>query len=145
MALGLVLVPIGLLRIRKAFAMDDWAVASGKILSSHLRRCWGAPEAGGTQYKPRIEYEYEVEGAMYCSKRWTYGRKTRFSKRAAQDVANRYPAGKCVGVFYDPRKPKDAVLERGGVAFNSLLVLCGIVFLILAAMCLRHVDLPFVN
>jgi len=145
LALGIVLVLMGLLRIKKALAMDDWVVVSGKTLSSELRTSWGVAEAGGTQYEPKIEYEYEVEGKMYFSRRWTYGRKSRYSKRAAQDIVNKYQAGKCVGVFHDPRNPKDAVLERGGVGFNTVVVLCGIVFLILAAMCLRHVDWPFVN
>lgn len=140
LTIGIVLVLFGLLRIKKALAMTDWAQVPGKILSSELRTYWGAAEAGGTRYEPRIEFEYEVEGKRYFSKRRTYGRKARFSERAAQDIVKRYPAGKCVGVFHDPRNPKDAVLERGGAEFGTVLALLGImligfVLFALGAMC----------
>ncbi|MBC8873014.1 MAG: DUF3592 domain-containing protein [Planctomycetes bacterium] len=139
LALGIVLVLIGSLRIKKALVMTDWALVPGRILSSELRRHWAGAEAAAVQYKPKIEYEYEVEEKMYLGKRWTY-RYTGLSKRAAQDVVNRYPVGKCVGVFHDPRNPKDAVLERGGAGFGTVLVLCGIVVLTLGEICLRHID-----
>lgn len=129
-AIGFVLVLTGLLRIKKGLAVDNWRLASGRILVSELRRHWASPEAGGTQYEPKIEYEYEVEGKMYLGTRWTYGRKTRFSKRAAEDILNRYPVGKNVAVFCDRRRPRDAVLERGGVGYGAVLALFGIVLLI---------------
>ncbi|MDR3487705.1 MAG: DUF3592 domain-containing protein [Bradyrhizobium sp.] len=78
-----------------------------------------------------ISYSYAVNGKTYKGSRIIWGGKTVMPKPAAQILSTRYPVGASVRVFYDPRKPRSALLEprhQGNSVAMSAMVLFLIVF-----------------
>ncbi len=110
---------IGLIFTRKAKeareavqASQSWMPTTGKVLKSRVE------VSGGdyTHVKPRVIYEYDVNGQTYqndiikASDRILVIQ-TRGS-REAYDTVDRYPEGAVVTVYYNPQNPSQAVLER---------------------------------
>ncbi len=68
--------------------------------------CWPGP-----RYLA-VEYTYTVNGEEFSGKRIWFGEARALWPSASQGVAERYPEGGEVMVFYNPEKPRDSVLER---------------------------------
>lgn len=69
----------------------------------------------------RIKYEYTVKGQVRTGTRISFAE--RMSEEDVDEALARYPAGKTVDVFYDPKKLNEAVLERDipdGIGFGCL-------------------------
>ena len=88
--------------LRKSHAMARWPTVPGRISSS-----WAVLDG------ERIRYDYEVNGRHYVGRRvsWRVGRGTSTADATAQELAERYPPGADVTVYYDPHRPATAVLE----------------------------------
>jgi hypothetical protein len=101
---------------------EGWPDTEGTILSARTRR---QGDIHSTQYVVDVRYEYEVEGKVYTSGRRTFGRRYVTGWQSAADVAEEYPPGAKVRVYYHPDNPKRAVLETGIVWDNAvLMVVC---------------------
>ena len=74
-----------------------------------------------------IEYEYQVGGIKYTSRRIDYG--GRGFGRDAGNVLARYSEGEPVGVRYDPSEPKRAILMPGATPGNFGRLLFGLIIL----------------
>lgn len=71
---------------------------------------------GDTSYRPHIEYDYQVDGRPQHGTVRRYGEmgvSGHGAHRSVQTIIARYPVGGQVPVYYDPRTPATAVLERG--------------------------------
>jgi len=93
-------------------ASQSWTPTTGKVLKSRVEVMGGKY----THVKPRVIYEYEVNGQTYQNDLIKASDKilviqTRGS-RAAYDTIDRYPEGATVAVYYNPQNPAQAVLER---------------------------------
>jgi hypothetical protein len=88
--------------LRKAHVMARWPTVAGRISSS-----WAALDG------ERIRYDYEVNGRHYVGRRisWRVGGGTSTADATAQELAEKYPPGSGVRVYYDPQRPSTAVLE----------------------------------
>lgn len=86
----------------------------GSVTTSHVDE---SREKGGKRsYRPKIEYEYQVDGKTL------HGTRCQFSdgsvsgtgaRNSVRKIVDRYPVGAKVTVFYDPERPETAVLEHG--------------------------------
>ena len=103
--------------LRKASRSTAWPQAKGKILASVYEE---KPVELHRIYTVNLNYEYEVGGVRYVSKRVSFGGHiaTTMEVKALQAHA-RYPPENQVSVYYDPDKPAFAVLEPG-VRFDRL-------------------------
>lgn len=99
-------------KLPMAIASVGWPTTEGVVVLSEVG------EGGSGQYTegwwPRVSYRYSVNGREYTSDSVEVedvgnGNTDRF----AWQVVQRYPAGKHVKVYYDPRDPSIAVLEPG--------------------------------
>jgi hypothetical protein len=57
-----------------------------------------------------VQYSYEVKGERYEGNRITPG--LQWGGTGAEKVIDRYPVGARVTVYYDPKNPSEALLER---------------------------------
>jgi hypothetical protein len=85
----------------------DWAGTPGRITSSALRNL--SPQLGRSCYVPEICFDYVVTGQSYGSCRATFADSC--DRAAAHQLVARYQPGHEVTVRYDPRDPREAVLE----------------------------------
>lgn len=110
------------------------------VLLSKAARHW--PKVNGTiidipnmlsVQKYGMEYEYEVSGTIYRNRRIFYSNIDAYSISLAIEFDKKYAKHQIVDVFYNPKKPKQAVLEPGrtdgvflGVFILEMMVLYGV-------------------
>jgi hypothetical protein len=143
---GLVLVLNGLRHRRQERASTAWPSVPGRLLSCEIKKqvvTTGEKNRrhSYTTYHPVVRYEYEVDGARHEGNRVAFVNVTRSSEAEAQQVVDQAGPGGALHVFYNPRKPKDAVLLNtdrsgsagytvaGGVVVAAALI-TGLIFLI---------------
>ena len=100
----------------RAIQSSNWASIEGKIIESSIRRV----KLRSPKYLPKIIYEYSVEGISYTSNRLSFSEYMRFH-RSCQRVIDRYPTGKSITVYYDPKNPKNSVIQKGRIKSAILL------------------------
>src|SRR5262245_35349894 len=120
-------VPLGMVGIIAAAAFykwlqvraaANWPQTTGKVVvsTSQARKVetFDDEREGGKAEEVRnfahVVYEYTVSGQIFRNDRVSIGEDLG-NFEVAETIA-RYPVGKVVTVYYNPRKPKDAVLER---------------------------------
>jgi hypothetical protein len=98
---------------RRSRAALAWPSTAGRIVESRVEEKRLPGDRPDVRFAPRIAYEYAVDGRTYRSEQITFAGAfwTLAPQGAAAKVA-RYPAGKDVTVYYNPRRPAESVLER---------------------------------
>jgi hypothetical protein len=101
---GLVLVPMA-----RQWRARDFPATEGTVSSSATRSyCAGIGIVG---YSLVVQYEYAVGGTVYRGDRFRYDSSTK--PGVAEDEAKFWPKGRKITVYYNPRKPQDALLVPG--------------------------------
>ncbi len=121
---------------RQAARRATWPSTEGEIVSTRILPF----PSRYTSHEVRVRYRYHVNGKEYHSSTVNPTHYAFGGKEAAQVGADRYPAGAKVTVYYDPKKPQPAVLQRGDppsrpsrILLTSAAILCflfGLVILI---------------
>ncbi|MFQ5526967.1 MAG: DUF3592 domain-containing protein [Thermoanaerobaculia bacterium] len=123
LALGLAILGWGIrLRVSEASART-WHVTRGEVMSFS----WG--HSDGVNY-PRVTYRYTVDGVAY------QGNRILFGSRGLATLRER-AVGDSVRVFYDPREPREAVLEPWVSTNWEFFVIFGLLFATTMAFQLR--------
>jgi hypothetical protein len=86
---------------------QSWPTVEGRLMTSHVTT------HGLAFYKLTVTYHYTVDGSSYCSSRIAFGSDLLFGLSAAQHAVESCPVGGAVTVYYNPRNPRQAVLEPG--------------------------------
>lgn len=92
----------------------SWPRTTGLITHSSVES--GFVQAGGGNafvFIPKVIYEYEVDGKQYTSSQLAIIERNTASEDLAREKAEKYVQGQQVEVYYDPRNPACAVLDRG--------------------------------
>lgn len=117
----------------------DWPSTQGTVIRSEV-----VPyRTRLTTHEVRIVYRYTVGGRSYISGNVRLFQLGLQSETAAQEVVDRYPVGKWVTVYYDPKHPELAVLEPGAgviglypyaafIAVGTFVILFGLYLLLFA-------------
>ena len=118
---GLVFLIIGLVAIKRAKTAQLWPIIPGRVIRSSVVEHHSSDGDGGSSvtYEPLVEYEYNVMGQTFTSRRVAYGA-NRLAYKKAIEIVERYPTGTRVNVHYNPDKAKEATLETsasGGKLF----------------------------
>lgn len=111
-----------------ARASVNWPQATGTVIEASVtgRR---------RRRRARFEYSYTVEGQVFTSRQGGY--LTGFFSNQAKDLARELSPGDRVHVYYDPRRPSEAVLITGysrarfALAIVVMLVFMGLGLLVL--------------
>ena len=122
---------------RKAEESMSWLETIGTVIESKVEQgsnvLMSNDEDGESApvFLPEISYSYKVDGLENTSKRLSFAGIKSYSKREnAEKAASLYPVGAQLPVFYDPKNPKEAVLDRTAKRSNMLITF-GILFIIL--------------
>jgi hypothetical protein len=97
---------------------SQWPSVNGTVLSARL------VSHGSIRYRadyPEVTYSFEVDGKTYKSKHISAGGE--MGGVTAEGVLARYPVGSQVTVYYNPKKPNNAVLEKKSVTQTWLWVI----------------------
>ena len=85
-----------------------WVPTTATVVSTTIRT---VQSDDGPSYRPEVTYRYLVGGAQYTSQRLAPLTESA-SRRWAQSVIDRYPVGKSLTAWYDPKHPANAIIER---------------------------------
>ncbi len=114
-------------------ASRSWPSIPGQVTSAEMkvetinfRTRLGGPS---TDYRPLIRYEYVIEGIRYQNDQITFGA-IKMDKANAEAKLASYPVGSTVTVYYNPKKPDQAVLEHTDTG-SILFILVGAVGLVI--------------
>ncbi|MBI3882343.1 MAG: DUF3592 domain-containing protein [Verrucomicrobia bacterium] len=97
--------------IWQRWSAQNFASAPGRVTHSEVIRMRGSK--GGSSYRPKIVYTYEVDGRTLTSEQYHFGEMSSSDARWANAVLAQHPVGREVTVRYDPADPKRAVLKTG--------------------------------
>lgn len=112
--MGLFLLLFGFAQQRQALALQTWPSVAGVVVAAELRsfREW-KDNVERTLYTPGVVYRYTVAGREYTGDRYSLGAGTQWGRpEPVQTMLKRFPPGSAVTVFYNPKAPAEAVLER---------------------------------
>ena len=107
----------GVVKLWELRVAGRWPATTGTVTASRVESRRNAP--GDLAYnfndtemtnEPFVEYKYEVGGKTYRCSRLSIAEKTPGSER--ERILARYPVGAAVTVYYDPKDPSRALLER---------------------------------
>ena len=103
-----------------ALASRRWPSARGRVTRSAVVP--GRRDQAGYS----VHYQYEVGGQIYKADRVRFGGAISSNRGVAQDTVSRYPDGGAVTVYYHPRRPSIATLERRASGFLWLWLTLGL-------------------
>ena len=112
-AVGVYIIISAFISRSKANASLNWSGTQGTVTESIVRKkeSYDSDNGTSTTYSPHVRYAYTVNQQPFESERIHFG-SGKTSRKAAEEVIGRYPAGSTVMAYYDPLKPEQAVLER---------------------------------
>jgi hypothetical protein len=115
----------GFSAVRKARKRAAWPTVAGSILSTdvveHRRSVSGKHGSRkSVSYEPIIKYSYSVDGKNYSGKRIAAASENMISKRAAEKRIGKFSSGTEILIHYDPKDPKQAVLDTRAVNLAML-------------------------
>lgn len=101
-----------LLRLRRQMeASKAWIKSDGNIVASEAKIPLSHTSDDQDDVDAFIRYRYLVGGQMHESGCIKFGGQSMMSRAFADTLVAKYPVGASVDVYYDPRDPKNAVLE----------------------------------
>ena len=106
---------------------NDWPKTEGKIIRSGSG--FIDTDTMQKEYFLNIQYHYSVEGKDFTSCRISFKYLSRRTKEAIQEILNRYPLGKKIDVYYNPRRPQMAILEPGTSIKSFIHIMLGVFFI----------------
>lgn len=114
---------------------STWPTTTAEIVGAQLAV---RKTDDGQYYWPSLRYRYSVEGKQLIGKRWRYRYVWRFGGYSGDlDMVKRalasYPVGKRVQVAYDPKRPRESVLEPGA---HRVELVSGVIKASLSGLCL---------
>lgn len=120
-ALGVYLIITSLKNKSKAEQSAEWPVAAGEITHGFIHT--EGNQDGFFRYIPKVDYVYQVGSQVFDGTNLTFGQGARYkTSDSAEEVIKHYPVGSQVNVYYNPKKPEEAVLDPEAVEFRSGLI-----------------------
>jgi hypothetical protein len=112
--------------VRTARSMRTFATTRGHVTARAVVTIAGLSREGkwgqGGNYRPKVTYDYTVDGKSYTSDRTTYAHRGLRRSLAEQQLA---AIPDDVDVYYDPARPEEAYLETHSPALGRYLLVGG--------------------
>ena len=114
-------------------ATADWRRTIATVMAASVVS--QTDSEGGKSYSISVRYEFAVDGARHTGIRIGFSARSYVRKKGAEAELAHYPANSTLPVWFDPRKPAEAVLIRKypytPLYFGMGIVLAGLALLIL--------------
>lgn len=109
--LGLILLVAMLLVLINSIYI--WHLANQSKLWPKVRGTMESIKSYNNAKKMIFEYGYQVQGTVYKNQRIFFSNSKQYKLKHIREFRRKYSQGQQVEVFYNPNKPKMAVLEPG--------------------------------
>jgi hypothetical protein len=93
-------------------------ILDSKVVESRVRdAATGGPVRS---YQPLLRYQYQVDGRLYQSSRFSYLGPANSSRDTVQAIVESYPVGSQQTAYVNPSDPQQAVLQRSQVSVDLM-------------------------
>ena len=116
--------------LQSARASSTWPTVTGLVVSSEVTH--RTDSDGADSYQPMVLYRYTVQQVSYDNNTIKFGENSYDSRRQAEQIAARYPAGEPVTVYHHPEQHDQSVLEPGVSAGSYIVLGIGLIFVVVA-------------
>ena len=118
---------------KKAKASTQWPKASGEITNSKLiSKRTRSKKRTKTTYRAAIAFKYFIKNRVHIGDEVYIGHSNTSSSRfSAERILSRYPIGKDVSVYYDPKNPNYGILEPGTQMLHYLMLGGSLLFILI--------------
>ena len=116
--------------LQSARASSTWPTVTGRVVSSEVTT--SSDSDGDDTFQPRVVYQYTVQDVSYDNTTIKFGENSYDSRRQAEQIAARYPAGEPVTVYHHPEQHDQSVLEPGVSAGSYIVLGIGLIFVVVA-------------
>lgn len=127
---GIVVLVAATVKLREYWLARAYAVTKGKVLISKIesRRRTGTSSKPVVENFPKVVFEYQVDGKKLRGERISIGEQA--GNYTVETTLERYAVGREVEIYYDPKRPDRAVLERDlpPVFWQGMLIAIGVFF-----------------
>ena len=106
----------GLARLVLPVREMKWVPVNGRITLSGVEPI---DHGDSTSYVPELQYQYHYQGIDYINERVAPLEVLLNSRWSAESLARKYPRGREVAVYVNPRNPGQSVLEPGRQVFAA--------------------------
>lgn len=131
--IGLIIIGALAILALKAARSKSWPSASGVILSKGKKVIDSKSSFHGTtnmkSTQVDMEYQYEVDGVKYVSKRATFSDLVNKPISALDNILSQYELEREIVVYYNPKKHSDSVLIPGVRVWNFTPMITGLFFI----------------
>lgn len=108
--MGVLSIALSVMEHFKEQRATDWPttearIVQAEILSDRARR-------GGVSYKPRVQYEYTVNGTRHIGTKIAHSTPTSRSHEHIQSILDQHRVGSTVLAHYNPDQPGESVLDN---------------------------------
>lgn len=129
MLAGTVASVCGVRNFLRARESNNWPSVYGTIRSSKIVRRLSPGDPPGYSKQLEVAYEYVVHGRRYISSRAGFGMPfAAFDRFHNRRLRKQHRPGKLVTVYYDPKAPEFAVLQKGNDGMSVLAPIIGLMF-----------------
>lgn len=97
--------------VQQVHAQRTFATTEGVVTASNVESSHGMHRSGPMRIVS-LAYTYAVDGREYAGDRYAYGEWSSNDGRAAR-IADEFPVGASVTVYYDPDDPRESALAVG--------------------------------
>ena len=121
--------------LTKSYKARNWVQHKGLIISSNVEKL-NDTGSNHTLYRNKIRYKYIVDSKSYESNNiyfgWYFWQSFPFT---TWNINKKYHANDKIIIFYNPKKPSQAVIERNPhsivfIPFFIMLIVAGVILLI---------------
>ena len=109
----------------------NWSEAKGVVVKSEMM---GLEVGRRGAIKANVQYRYQVGGQPYTSSIIRLGDMTPSRGGPQEAILAKYPVGKEVTVIYDPKSPRQAVLEVSGWVGRIMMLAPAIILFTIGAL-----------
>ena len=128
--IGIVFLTVGYFLGKQAEEVKKWPSVKGVVVDSKVVSHLDS-ESNQTMYAPAITYRYKVDGKEFTCSNFGFVNVSYNDGFEAEKIVKSYPVGKEVTVYYNPKNPYKAVLNKNTTKLIYIPhVLGGIFFLI---------------
>lgn len=121
---GSLLTSIGIWNIYKASQSNHWSKTQGKIISFTVEDDFDSIDA-------QILYQYVVDGKTYISDKTSFGDIVTKSDAEVERLKKKYGQPESlVDVYYDPKNPSHAILEKGNNYYSFFPFIMGAIVIL---------------
>jgi len=118
----------------KGLSTLGWPATTGKVISCDVKRV--PSSKGPSKFQPVISYSYQINSVEYVSDRYS-STIARGSSQWANEVISKHPANSSIQVFYNPKNPKNSVLDPGLQSDDNWMTILSSFFFVVVLLAFR--------